>query len=48
MSDKTVLWVILAVVGVNLYISYRMATELQAAGDKVKGVLNNPLGILGL
>ena len=48
MNDKTLLWVLLAVAAANLYISYRMATELQAAGDKVKGIVNNPLGALGL
>ena len=48
MNEKTMLWVILAVVGVNLYISYRMATGLQEASDKVQGAIKNPLGALGL
>ena len=48
MNEKTLLYVLLVVCGASLYINYRMATELQAAGDKVKGIVNNPLGMLGL
>ena len=43
MNEKTLLWLILAIVAVDLYIDYRVASALQGVSDKVQ----KPLGFLG-
>ncbi len=46
MSEKTILYLILVVVAVDLFIDYKVAMGLQEGSDKVKTIINNPLELL--